>query len=179
MIELGPQTQAALREGLFLHSWCIDFQLNHHWRLSNSALDIGHYSGNGVLGQIEAGVLDGSRKGETRTIELRDSNGALFADLTANWSPGVVVSLYMAFCHPDTYATLDGRLYLEFQGFIESYEQIDVGVVSMTLKSQLVLDYVKGRRSNSASVKSHFPADTSHDRLGVLPKNIQWGSVKI
>lgn len=178
MITLGPEGAAQLKKGDYLGAFCFDLQLGALWKLTESGKQILDYQANGLLNDIEQGVLDGSPSGENKTLEINDPERVIYNDAIANNARGKPVRLSVALLHPQTYAVLDDTLYEEFRGFIDSISYRD-GVLTISARNQYALEYVSGRRSNDASIKSHFPNDTSHEHLPNLPANIKWGSREI
>lgn len=178
MITFGPQAIARLKEGDFLSAYCLDLSFLSSWKLTNSGHQIGDYLANGMLGEPELGVLDSQQSGETRRIELNDPEGILYADAMAGNARGKSIVLNLGFFDPISYRILDGQLYEEFAGFIDSVSYSH-NVLTITARDQYALDYQNGRRSNDASIKRHFPNDTSHEHLATLPNEIKWGSLKI
>lgn len=175
MITLGPEGEAQLKKGDFLAAFCFQFQLGALWKITDSGKQILDYQANGLLNDIEQGVLDGSPSGETKSIEINDPDGSIYNDALANNHRGKPVLLSIAFLHPRSYAILDNTLYEEFAGFIDSLSYKN-GVLTLSARNQYALEYQSGRRSNDASIKSHFPNDTSHEHLPNLPTDIKWGS---
>lgn len=178
MITLGPQAQAQLKNGDYLAASCLSVQFGAVWKLTNSGRQILDYLANGLLNEIEPGVLDGSPSGETKTIEINDPDGVIYADALANNHRGKSVTVSTAIIHTESYQVLDDTLYEEFSGFIDSMNYSN-NVLTITARDQYSMEYQGGRRSNDASIKSHFPNDTSHEHLPNLPTEIKWGSITL